>query len=85
MKSRNNFENNSFLPTEPKLKIIQTNLNGIENKRNEIDLFLNEINPEILCVSETHLTEANSQIIKFEGYNSYHFCRSKKSHGGSAI
>ena len=67
------------------LKIVQTNVNGIASKRNEVEVLFQDINPDIFCVSESHLTEENSQIIRFDGYNSYHFCRKKKLHGGSAI
>ena len=79
------FDKKSPTSTEHNLKIVQTNLNGIESKKNEVELLLHDINPDIFCVSESHLSEENSQIVRFDGYNSYHFCRKKKTHGGSAI
>ena len=85
MRGLNNFESSTSVPIAPNLKIVQTNLNGVEYKKTDIELFLHEVKPDVFCVSETHLTEENCQIIRFDGYSSYHFCRKEKSHGGSAI
>ena len=67
------------------LHIIQLNINGLISKIHEFDILLNELKPEVVFLSESHLTEKNINAINFEGYNSYHFYRKNKKWGGSSI
>lgn len=66
------------------LRIATWNANGIKNKTDELEIFLNEEDIDVCLLSETHLT--NSTDIKVKGYNLY-----KANHplnqpkGGSAV
>ena len=61
------------------------NINGLASKRCEFEVFLTENVCDVLCLSETHLTEENSALANFQGYSGFHFTRTKKTWGGSSI
>ena len=48
--------------------IIQWNLNGIFNNSEELRLLINEYNPSVICLQETHLSNNNFSI---RGFNEY--------------
>uniref|UniRef100_A0A1Y1K0C8 Reverse transcriptase domain-containing protein n=1 Tax=Photinus pyralis TaxID=7054 RepID=A0A1Y1K0C8_PHOPY len=66
------------------LLITNYNADGITRQRSSIIVFLSQHNVDIICVSETHLT--NEQILKIPGYNIYRNDRqSNTASGGVAI
>ena len=68
-----------------KLKLTQMNANGVENKKAELEVFLQKHSPDIICISETHLRHESVLCFQLDDYNSFHFCRKNKAYGGSAI
>lgn len=66
-------------------KIVSWNANGLSQHTQELKLFLDTFNIDILLVSETHLTK-NSKSIKINNYNIHYTHHPDGSaHGGTAI
>ena len=66
------------------LRIATWNANGIQNRKQEIELFLKAQDIDICLVSETHLT--NQSCLKINGYQVYQTIHpDNKAKGGSAI
>ena len=64
---------------------LQTNINGIVSKTEEFEVFLTENNPDVVFISETHLTEDTIPMMKCHGYKPFHYIRKNKKWGGSSI
>ena len=52
-------------------KIIQWNLNGFKNNYHELSLLINEQNPDIFSLQETHISAQCNNYIIPKGYNGY--------------
>ena len=50
--------------------IVQCNCNGFYNKFNEVKLLIQNKNPYIICIQESHIKPP--QILNIENYTSYH-------------
>ena len=60
------------------------NANGLQQRKREIELFLNENKIDILLISETHFTDRSYfNIYKYKTYHTNH--RDETAHGGTAI
>ena len=89
----NNFKNNTQNSSKDinliNLKVIHWNPNSIFNKKAELDEFIiNEINPDIISLNETKLSEFRAQ--RFFTNNNYHLINksrdeNKNGAGGVAI
>ena len=64
---------------------IQSNVNGLLSKVDEVQVFISAYDPDIFLISETHLTEDNISLNHIAGYKSFNYCRQNKSWGGSSI
>ena len=60
------------------------NCNGLASKVDEIEAALYDINPDIVCFSETHAIKDQNITIK-NFHTSFHFTREMKRGGGSSI
>ena len=82
-----NFCDVSFFESQrnPGLKIIQMNCNGLLSKAEEIEVFLGQSNPDVVCISETHLCDENKNMSGFPGYSHFSFTRRFRGGGGSSI
>lgn len=66
------------------LRIATWNANGILNKKEELEVFLNTQNIDICLISETHMTDQSYlKIRRFKVYHTPH--PENKAFGGSAI
>ena len=69
-------------------QLFSWNVNGIKAiLRKNFSEFLNEFNPEILCIQETksHETEVNKLLGKFEGYHIFSNSAEQKGYAGTAV
>lgn len=66
------------------LRVGTWNVNGLAQRRNEVELFLNFNKLDILLISETHFT--NKHYLKIKGFSFYDTKHPDgRAHGGSAI
>lgn len=66
------------------LRITTWNANGIQNRKQELEIFLNTQNIDVCLISETHLTKQS--YLKLRGYKVYHTIHpDNQAKGGSAI
>ncbi len=69
-----------------KLKVSYTNVNGLVSSQWETDLYLREIKPDIIGVTETKLSEGNLLTSLGEGkYDAWRRDRKGKHEGGVMI
>ena len=75
--SSNNFVGNS---------IFHLNINSLRNKIDEFNIIINDVKPEVVCLTEHHLVEDEIFLYKLDGYSlvSY-YCRNTCKDGGVAI
>ena len=68
------------------VKIISWNCQGINAKKLNLQSFINEIQPDIICLQETQLNPANANV-NVKGYENYysHKATSTRGHGGTGI
>jgi len=66
-----------------KLTIIQWNLRGIQSRREELEIVLQQYNPKIIALQETFLK--SEQTIKVRNFNTETKNRANKSGGGVMI
>ena len=67
------------------LSIMHMNTRSFFHKRDYINIFFASLKkiPDIFCVSESWLTDTNSNVAKLDGFNSYHIVRpAGHEHGG---
>lgn len=70
--------------TDTSLRIITWNANGLNQRAQELEVFLNINHIDIALISETHFT--NKSYIKFNGYKSYWTTHpSERARGGTAV
>lgn len=76
---------NNINANESMLKVAQININSLVSvkKRTEFELFLKEYKPQIVLISETHLSSKHR--VNFNGYKMYREDRVNGSGGGTAI
>ena len=68
------------------LKIFHQNIRGLTHKIDELLISLTKINPQVLCITEHHLTHDEVNNINLEQYTlGAHFSRNKYKQGGVAI
>lgn len=68
------------------VSLFHVNVQCLSNKIDQLSLFLNKFNFDILCLSEHWLTEHKLKLINIPGYSiGSSFCRSVSVHGGVAI
>lgn len=66
------------------LKIIHINIQSLCNKINEVQLFLNDVQPDVVCFTEHWLLD--DYKVHFPGFNvTGYFCRRFTTHGGVII
>lgn len=66
------------------LRIVTWNANGIQNRKHDLEVFLNMQNIDVCLISETHST--NHSHLKIHGYKVYQTIHpDNKARGGSAI
>ena len=70
---------------QPKTRILQWNLNGILNKKQEISTLLNQHKIDIIALQETKMT--SNYMYKFRNYNLYSVdgTFNRRQHGGVAL
>lgn len=66
------------------LKVIQWNIKGYMNNYNELQILIKKLNPQIICLQETHLHTANSVPIPIN-FEIYISSAQHNSFGGAAI
>ena len=73
-------------PMKHSALIVHLNIVSLDKHFNDLKLFLNRFpkKVEVLCISETRLTDSKIKFCELPGYNLY-YCNSKTSAGGSAI
>ena len=59
--------------------IQQININSINNKKNEVGVYLDEVKCHILCINDTRLTK--SKNLRFKGYKTFR----KDHHSGKSL
>lgn len=69
--------------TPNSLKILMWNANGLHQKLNELQHFLQQHNIDIALISETHLNA--NKTVKVVNYNLYRNDRLNNTYGGTAI
>lgn len=69
------------------IRILNLNIRSLRNKVDALELLLHSLDyPEILCITETWLTEQEAEVIKICSYKlANSFCRKTISCGGVAI
>ncbi|MGL5028572.1 MAG: endonuclease/exonuclease/phosphatase family protein, partial [Wolbachia pipientis] len=68
------------------LKIIHQNIQSIRNKSLELNIFINEEKPDIICLTEHSLKKEEMQECTIEGYRVVdNYCRSLSRGGGVLI
>jgi hypothetical protein len=66
----------SQAPRNKSLKIFHQNIRGLGNKSNELCWHLHHDLPNILCLSEHHLSESELQLIHLTNYSLVaNYCR----------
>lgn len=66
------------------LRIVTWNANGLLNRKQEFEIFMNTQNVDICLISETHFT--NHSYLKIKGYEVYHTSHPEnQAKGGSAV
>ena len=73
-------------PTKCSALFVHLNIVSFDNHFGDLKLFLNRFakKVEVLCISETRLTDSKVKFCELRGYNLY-YCNSNTSAGGSAI
>lgn len=67
-------------------RIVHLNTQGMCNKLNNIEVFLGEVDPDIVCVSEHWNNNVQMNFVNITQFNLVNsFCREHYRHGGSAI
>ena len=83
----NNFssQNHNYISPNLKTKILQWNINGIKNKKQEISSLLSQYKIDIVALQETKVT--SEYMYKFNNYNLYTLDGSfnRMQHGGVAL
>jgi hypothetical protein len=69
---------------DTKLKILQININGIQNKLSELRQIIHESTPDVITVQETKLTNTSYKY-NIPGYTTIRKDRKNKSGGGLII
>lgn len=70
--------------SNPFLRIITWNANGLNQRSQELEIFMRTNNIDIALISETHFS--NKNYIKIKGYSSYWTTHpSERARGGTAI
>ena len=78
--SKNINNNDNFL------RVYHTNCNSITNKINELKVLISDFNPQILCITETHLNDSNFDAeVSLENYNIFRQDRAQLREGGGSI
>ena len=54
-----------------KIKLLQWNINGYINNFHELQLLIRDVNPDAICLQETHLSFQEKNIIIPRGYSGY--------------
>jgi len=82
----NNKNNQDMKQKNNNLTILNANVQCIHNKINRINLILQNLNPDVVCISEHWASEENIETIHISNYEMRaHFCRKQYIHGGVAI
>ena len=69
-----------------KLTLAHLNVNSLRNKVDQLEVFLESEEPNIMCFSEHHLKEQERGTIFFENYyEGSAYCRQQKTRGGTVI
>ena len=73
-------------PTKCSALFVHLNIVSLDKHFGDLKLFLNRFaaKVEVLCISETRLTDSKVKFYELPGYNLY-YCNSNTSAGGSAI
>ena len=73
-------------PMKHSALIVHLNIVSLDKHFNDLKLFLNRLpkKVEVLCISETRLTDSKTTFCELPGYNLY-YCNSNTSAGGFAI
>jgi hypothetical protein len=65
------------------LRVLEWNVNGLPQKRQELQLFLDEQKIDVCLLAETHLT--NQSYIKIKGYQVYHMVHPQNTARGGTV
>lgn len=80
---------NSFTHTEhqtTKFKLLHINIRGLHNKSDEILIAVSPYSPQVICLTEHHLTTEQINTIRLDHYTlGASFCRQTYKHGGTCI
>ena len=67
--------------TSTGLRVVQWNAEGVRNKKPELQAFLRDNKIDVICIQETHLTEAHRFFVR--GYDTYR--RDRPTHKGGVL
>lgn len=63
--------------------ILLTNIQGFSKNRNELEIIINAMRPEIICITETHVIEDMENIeLNIENYNNIGMTSENRRTGG---
>lgn len=69
-----------------KLNVLHFNIRGLTNKVSDLDIILDNLKVDLVCLSEHWLTVTDIEFINIQGFALVSsFCRSEFRHGGVAI
>ena len=69
------------------LLIIHMNARSVTNKFDELKMILQMLStkPHVTAISESWLSEENTEYYKIKGYASFHLVRNTRTHGGVSL
>ena len=78
---------NILQPNANNLFILHVNARSLPKKIDNLKILLASIHlsPDVICITESWLSESNNRNSNIEGYNSFHICRPYDTHGGVSI
>ena len=72
--------------TKGPLTVFHLSIRGIKNKINELDLSMPDATPHIICITEHHLNDYETDNTHLSRYKlAAKYCRTKLKHGGVSI
>lgn len=76
----------SSLPAVHGFKVVHHNIQGLSNKLDSFQMFLDSENPDIICLSEHHLRDFEFEVMALYGFKGVTaYCRSSFQKGGVCI
>ena len=65
------------------LKVMQINIRGLKNKKQDLEVLIVDNNPDIICLNETFLK--HDQSLKIKGFNTISLNRQTTTFGGGVM